>query len=205
MKLTKLVTLALVMTGSAIAQNSDLGILFSVSETKYTAAPITTTNYGIGIQANYSWQILESPSGRLYIEVPGSYLTGPSFQWVFTQSGAATQTFQPVGAAFVTPGLRYHFNVKPRLAVHAAVGGGIAVREQQISTRVEEPNNSSQLSINTGWKGSPAYDLGAGFDFRLTRLLSLRGELRRFRTTAQHGFGDGKTYPVVDIGLALHF
>ena len=141
-----------------------------------------------------------APRVVFYIEAP--------FQQFCPRGGHAIGHNYPVtsdhrDAFFVTPGLRYHFNVKRRFAVHAAVGGGIAVREQEVTTQVGNPGTSSQ--VHTGWRGSPAYDLGAGVDFRLTRLLSLRGELRRFRTTDQGGFGDGKTYPSVNIGLALHF
>jgi hypothetical protein len=173
-----------------MAQNSDLGILFSVAVTKYNFGFATETRYSGGIQFNYAWQIIERPSGRLYIEVPVGLLSG-----------------LPVNARFVTPGLRYHFNLTHRLAVHAAVGAGIAVREQQFYTLAPIPNSSGVTiaGTDTSWRGSPAYDLGAGADFRLTRLLSLRGEARRFRTTDVFGFGDGKTYPSANIGLALHF
>lgn len=189
MKLTQLMALALAMTGSAMAQNSDLGILFSLAETKYDFG-YPTKQYTFGLQVNYAWEIMERPSGRLYIEVPVGLLGG-----------------HPVNARFVAPGLRYHFNLTHRLAVHAAAGAGIAVRNQQFYAPVPLPNSSQFTFVgpDTSWRGSPAYDLAAGVDFRLTRMLSLRGEVRRFRTTAIWGFGDGKTYPSANVGLALHF
>src|SRR5258706_253832 len=133
------------------------------------------------------------------------YSSGPG---VIADLGPVRQISSRQRVVFFTPGLRYHLNLKPRVAVYAAVGGGMALRQQKVFTFATEPIGSiisPLLSVRTGWKASGAFDLGAGFDFRLTRLLSMRGELRSFRTSSQSGFGDGRQYPSAHIGLALHF
>jgi hypothetical protein len=208
MKLTNLALLTLVTTGSVMAQNSDLGVLFSAARTRFNVGTRVETQYRIGVQANYAWQLLERPAGRLYIEVPVSSFTGPVGQGVIADLGGVKQISRPEGVFFLTPGLRYHLNLKERVAVYAAVGGGIALRQQTVFTYSADPSGSviyPLISTRTGRKASGAFDIGVGLDFRLTRLLSLRGELRSFRTSSQPGFGDGRQYPSAHIGLALHF
>src|SRR6185295_875905 len=81
MKLMNLVLLALLATGSAAAQNSDLGFLFSVARTRLEVSPrFIETQYRVGLQGNYAWQVLERPVGRLYLEVPVATLAAPLAQ-----------------------------------------------------------------------------------------------------------------------------
>jgi opacity protein-like surface antigen len=100
--------------------------------------------------------------------------------------------------SFFTPGLRYHYNLASRVAIYAAAGAGIAHKEERFGTvvgnRVIERDES-----NTGG----AYNFGGGLDFRLTRLWSLRGEVRSFRTTQAATLTRRST--IAQIGFALHF
>jgi opacity protein-like surface antigen len=206
MKLSNLALLTFLAISPAMAQNSDLGILFSAAVVKFDFGTRTETQYRIGVQGNYALQLLERKAGRLYVEIPVSSYSGPVRQGTFSLLGALTETARPERVVFATPGLRYHFNLTRRFAVYAAVGGGIAWRQQKIF--VFAPNGSpasTLLDTRTTHKLSGAFDAGAGVDFRLTRLLSLRGEFRTFRTSAQSGYGDGRTYPTGHIGLAFHF
>ena len=86
---------------------------------------------------------------------------------------------------FVAPGVRYHFNITPRTVVYAAIGGGLAVR----------PDTSSISS---------AFAYGGGLDFRLTRLWSLRSDMRDLVTSRSTGYGGGHN-PSLMFGAALHF
>ena len=141
MRVFHLTWFILFTTGSASAQNSDLGIMFTGSwhTTVYNADPQYTyklTNASIGLQANYAWQLFENAKGRLYVEAPVAIfssnfgkntsiqVSGNNFTYGFPQS--------PV--IFFTPGVRYHYNVKPRVALYAAAGGGLALNREVIET-----------------------------------------------------------------------
>jgi len=119
----------------SVAQNSDLGLLIGTS---------FSHGAGAGMQVNYAWQFYERPAGRLYVEMP-----------IIIPVAQATNEVN----IFVTPGVRYHFNVTKRTALYAAAGAGVAVRA-----------NPAQIDM--------AYELGGGVDFRLNRRWSLRGDLR---------------------------
>jgi opacity protein-like surface antigen len=205
MKLAHLVFV--LIAGPAAAQNSDIGVLFSTVVTRYDLGSRTETQIRVGVQGNFALQLFEGRSGRLYVEAPVSAFAGPVGQGVITDLGDFREISRPEGVFFVTPGIRYHYYLTPRVAFYAAAGVGAAVRKKKtfhLSNSIESSSNPL-LSTSTGWKISPAFDLGAGLDFRITRLLSFRGEVRTFRTSRQPGFGDGRQYPSAHLGLAFHY
>src|SRR6266404_3600017 len=104
MKLTHLALLTLVMIDSAMAQNSDVGVLLSAARAKFNFGTRVETQYRIGVQANYAWQFLERPVGRLYIEIPVSSFSGPVGQGVIADFGGVRQISRPEGVVFFTPG-----------------------------------------------------------------------------------------------------
>jgi len=152
----------------ALAQNSDLGLLTGVAFSK---------NAGFGMQANYAWQFWERPIGRLYIEAP-----------IIIPTAQETNQIN----IYVTPGIRYHFNVSSRLAIYAAAGAGVGVRA-----------NPARASM--------AYELGLGLDYRLNRRWSVRGDIRDISEGAssiQHLFNPVNWYDdrkSAMVGVGLHF
>ncbi len=77
---------------------------------------------------------------------------------------------------FATPGLRYQFNLTPRLSVYFGGGFGFAAARQRIGV----PNGQQILTTQkTYW--SQAGNYGGGVDFRLIDPWSLRAEARDFR------------------------
>ena len=163
-----LLTLLLASVRIAAAQNSDLGLLTGAAFSKEA---------GFGMQANYAWQFWERPAGRLYIEAP----------IIIPVAQAANRI-----NIFVTPGIRYHYNVTPRVALYAAAGLGIGVRANPATADM-------------------AYELGAGLDFRLNRRWSLRGDVRDISEGAssiQHLLNPANWYDdkkSAMIGVGLHF
>jgi opacity protein-like surface antigen len=189
---------------AAVGQNSDLGLLLSGTVNRFNFGSRTETQYRFGLQVNYAWQAWEGARGRLYAELAVSPQSAPVGQGTVTVVEGNRIASQPEGIVFLTPGLRYHLNFTPRFAVYAAAGLGAAFRRQSVWTSPVNPPGP-RIEVLSRWQADPAYNVGAGADFRLTRLVSVRGELRRFRTTAQPGFGDGRTFPAAQAGLALHF
>lgn len=168
--------LALAITAKfASAQNSDISILFGTSQSKILY-DISAPQLGgpsrriITLQAVYARQLYENGKHRLYFEIP----------------------FVTSGAVFVTPGMRYQFNLTNRFGIYAFAGAGVAAQQRFVSN-------------DSGWRANFAYDFGGGLDYRLTRLISLRGELRKLRPTPQPTFGNGGAYPAAQFGFAFHF
>lgn len=208
MKLVRRALLFLIVAGCCSAQNSDLAILFSATVARFDFGTRTETQYRIGLQANYAWQLLERPAGRLYLELPVSSFAGPVGQGSITDLGPVREIARPERVVFATPGLRYHLNLTPRIVLYAAGGVGVAIRQRKVftvGTAPTMPGVSPLYGIRTGWNGRAAFDLGAGLDFRLTRLLSVRGEFRNFRTSSVAGYGTGRQYPSAHVGFAFHF
>ncbi len=153
--------LVLIAGGAAHAQNSDLGVL---TGTTYSASSLR-----FGAQVNYAWQFWERPAGRLYVEVPFIVPVPPrgeSFRF------------------FLTPGIRYHFNLTQRIVLYAGAGGGIA-------------------SMPGASRTSAAFSYGGGVDFRLSRRWSLRGDVRNLVTPSK--ILSTHDTPSVMIGVGMHF
>lgn len=175
------------------AQNSDLGFLFGASpqKTEIRQNSINTSAQG-SLQINYAWQLREGPAGRLYVEMPIVFVGGSSSQigpGITGRSGAS---------AFYIPGLRYQHNLTPRVAVYGAAGVGVQVRHTQlglVSGRTVVSSNETRASL--------AGDVGAGLDFRLSRVWSLRGEIRDFVGSKQ--FLGQRNSVNIQFGFALHF
>jgi hypothetical protein len=170
MKLLSLFVFLLGTAATAAAQNSDLGLLAVI--THYPGnGPHDAGETHAGGEVNYAWQFWERPAGRLYSELP-VIVPAPSRTEIHSLS------------FFVTPGVRYHYNIKPRIALYAVAGFGIAVR----------------LSDS---RRAPALDWGGGLDFRLNRRWSVRGDVRNLHTWSRVVTDDGS--PFITTGIGLHF
>ncbi len=136
----------------------------------------------------YGYQLHSARVVDLYLDVPVA--------WKF--AGNATVSSGSVLALsnnrfYCTPGLRLKFNVHERIALFLVGGLGYGT-EQDYVARV----GSGAVTVIADRTGHFAEEGGAGADFRLTKLLSLRGELRMFGT-AHHASG------IYGVGLAFHF
>lgn len=184
---------ALLSSHSLLAQNSDLGFLFGFSQRNASVrGDVLTGEASVGFQVNYAHQLVEGKGGRLYLEFPALFAAGVDGQISRQVIGRAG------GTVFFTPGLRYHYNLASRLAVYGAAGAGIANKQERFGTVVGDRVIERDTSKTGG-----AYNFGGGLDFRLTRLWSLRGEVRSFRTTQAATLARRST--VVQFGFALHF
>jgi opacity protein-like surface antigen len=187
-------TLFMLLSGhSLLAQNSDLGFLFGFSQRNASVRnDVIRGEVSVSFQVNYARQLVEGKGGRLYLEFPALFAGGSNGEISNQVIGRAG------GTAFFTPGLRYHYNLASRVAIYAAAGAGIAHKEERFGTVVGNQVIERDES-NTGG----AYNFGGGLDFRLTRLWSLRGEVRSFRTTQAATLTRRST--IAQIGFALHF
>jgi opacity protein-like surface antigen len=188
---------AILGSGIAVAQNSDLGLLLGVSvRTSGTISPgrVEGSASASG-QINYAIQLREANAGLLYLELP-LMITGSDKGVI---AGNITSS-KSTAVFFFTPGVRWHYTIHPRVALYGSLGGGIAVLASNTGLIAPGVVSSSSDSAVTG-----ALGFGGGLDFRLTRLLSLRAEGRDFVTRAGLGGETGHNHAIFSLGVGFHF
>jgi hypothetical protein len=189
----------LAFSGAASGQNQDLALPLGVIAPHYsiTSGPDSTVSAGAGaaFQINYGHQITGTKWGDLYSEFPvifaarGDSVTGP-----YTVSDNAS------GMGAFLPGARFRFPSFGRASFFVAAGGGIGWYDRNVISV-----GRTSVSINCGVTATPAFDFGGGMDLRLTRLLSLRGEVRDLITSQGSLNGVGHHNPIIAFGPAFHF
>jgi hypothetical protein len=191
----------LLAAGCAAAQNSDVGFLGGISgpSGNTTISGGNTTASGSvmpSFQVNYAWEVLQRKAD-LYVELPlvipvrvsGTTVTGPN-------GVSAAGTAGP--DLFFTPGARLKVSPESRVSFYIAAGMGIA---SFAGTAMVTPLSV----IAASRQNSFAVGFGGGIDLRLTRLLSLRADVRDFVTQAGLGGVAGRNHAIVQLGFAFHF
>ncbi len=155
-----------------MAQSNDLGFLFGFSERNASLSKdVIKGQVRLSFEFNPA-RLLKGGerAGRLYAEIP--IMTAAGLDGKIDDNATGR-----IGAVvFVTPGLRYQFNLIPRLSIFVGGGFGFAVARQRIGV----PSGQELVTTKkTYW--SEAVNYGGGVEFRLTRRWSLRAETRDFR------------------------
>jgi hypothetical protein len=191
-----LLLLPILLLTPAFAQNSDLGILVGVAPVKVenTIGPAGISNtVNATFQIDYAVQVALKKSGAFYVELPFAVVS-------HVENNVSSSISDSVNAIlFFTPGVRWKMFVQSRVSVYAALGGGFASFG---SSRSEVGRQITHTSSNSF---GPALDFGGGVDFRLTRLLSLRAEIRDYLTRSQAGGIAGHNHAAFDLGIGFHF
>ncbi|MBI5084705.1 MAG: outer membrane beta-barrel protein [Acidobacteria bacterium] len=188
--------LAAFACAATFAQNSDLGLLLgaSVRNSAVVSPGRIEGSVSAGFQINYAVQLHEAAAGRLYLELP-LMISNDTRGVISTSISSSSST-----TVFFTPGVRFHHTVHPRVALYAAAGGGLASLEGKVSTL-----GPGLLSARADRANSAAFGFGAGLDFRVTRLISIRAEGRDFVTRAGLGGERGRNHPFFTVGVGFHF
>jgi opacity protein-like surface antigen len=186
----------------ANAQNSDLGLLLggiaptNEVSTGGTGVRIQSSD-GVAGQVNYAYQLKGWPACDLYMEIP--FFLAARTNSVVQGRGSTSSGTDNIGA--VVPGVRLKVRLAGRASVYAAAGAGIGWFGQQAV--VTSPGN---VLITDQTTATAAFDLGGGLDFRLTKLLSLRGEVRDVVTSTGSLSDSGRhNNPIYTFGFAFHF
>jgi hypothetical protein len=194
----KSILLLAITAGVVSAQNSDLGLLVGISGP--SSQVVTGTNFrvsastGASFQINYALQLKEVSAGRLYLELP--FLAGGRDSSTVT----TLVTSSTVGGIYFTPGVRFNATLHPRTSFYAMGGAGIAAFGADRSIV-----GKGVVTSSSGWESSFAVAFGGGLDFRLTRLISLRGEVRDFVSRKGIGLTDGRNHVVFGLGMGFHW
>lgn len=186
----------------AQAQNSDLGLLAGISgprgQTTVAGGTVTATgSVTPSFQVNYAWQVLQR-AADLYIELPLVIPVRVSGTAVVS-AGRAVSAGSAGPDVFFTPGVRLKISPESRVSFYGAAGFGIA------SFGATSAIVSPATVVAGSRQNSPAAGFGGGVDVRLTRLLSLRGDVRDFVTRAGLGEVSGRNHGIFQVGFAFHF
>src|SRR5262245_26757184 len=194
-RLAPIITIALFSWVPAMAQNQDIGVLFGIAASKSDASvgTIVSSSQDVSLQIDYSFQWRTSRLGAFYIELPLAGVNNSS-----DVVGAAIISAND-GIFFFTPGVRLKSWLGARVSPYVSVGGGMAV-----STRNRDIVGTSIIS-NHSSKLHPAFAAGGGVDFRMSRLLSLRGEVRDYVTAPRLGGVSGRNHVLAQMGIGFHF
>jgi hypothetical protein len=104
-----------------------------------------------------------------------------------------------INSSFSTPGVRLQVPMGSRVAFYAVGGVGLGI------FNYDQASVSSGVKVQTLTNYHGVVDFGGGADFRLTRLLSLRGEVRDFVTGKGLGGAPGRNQVLADFGVVFHF
>ena len=117
-------------------------------------------------------------------------------------TSATAVVAQNYASLYVTPGVRLKLFPRWRFSPWGAIGGGYALYQE--SNQLSNGQNTTDKFLNRG-----VFDYGGGVDYRLFRLIGLRGEVRDFlsgnpnlnaapTSSTQHNV-------VASGGIVLHF
>jgi opacity protein-like surface antigen len=190
------------LTGTAASaqQNMDISFMGGLSQSARASISGTTiqatTGVGPSFEVNYGYQVLRRDAVELWIETP----------MVFGNAGSSATVSPGVVSASnnslfaLTPGLRVRIPTQSRLSVFAAGGFGYG-SFAHLETLVEPSLVETQSTFSTHL----AFDAGGGVDVRLTRLVSLRAEVRDFIGVGSVASLDRRNHVFYELGIALHF
>jgi len=177
LSLRLLVFLALAMLAptfpvQALAQRNDITLSLggTLSQSRGFRSPTTAaaqTSADISLGVNYGRRFLDAEVAELYGEIESVALPNRGLT-------AATATVpQNYASLYVAPGLRLKVLPSARLSPWFAVGGGYALYEQ--SAKLSNGQNTTNKFLSRG-----VFDFGGGLDYKVSRFLGLRGEVRDF-------------------------
>jgi hypothetical protein len=154
----------------ATAQKNEVGLVLG------GYAPIATTldmSPSIALQASYARQIASVPLVGAYLELPvtGAFHVSPR------NTLESTLSISNYSALFVTPGLKVKLAPSFFISPYLALGGGLAHYNSSI------PSSTLLSAVGLSGTGNKAvFDIGGGVDLKVAPFLSLRGEVRDFKS-----------------------
>jgi hypothetical protein len=167
----------LFLFSTAQAQKQELGLQVGFMK------PTLDSNYGFGLdtfnvtadssfafQIDYSYRLVNAKVAALYIDVP---LTATPKSQFNTANAFFLRSYSSL---FFTPGLKVKLLPEAPISPYVVAGVGFA-RLSPSDNRINgNPNEGDNPQTDD------AFSFGGGIDLRANKFLSLRGEVRDFRT-----------------------
>lgn len=146
----------------------------------------------LGLNYGYGYQMVRWSAASLWVE----------FDQTFAGINRATSGIPAtanLSLATFTLGTRFMVPVQSRVSLYGVGGGGGGPFHVAVIRGSANPT----LSSTETWHG--VFEFGGGIDFRLTRLFSVRAELRDYVTGQGLSGATGRHHPLPLAGLAMHF
>jgi hypothetical protein len=178
-------------------QNMDIAVLVGpvAGTTQSVAGTSVKTDAGVSFSIQYAYQLHATKAGLLYFELP--------FAWTFRGNASVNPSSVLAvsdDATYFTPGVRFLVHLDHRIGVYGAGGIGYGSFEQY-----DAVVTNGVASVATHHVYHLAGGFGGGFDFRLTRFLSVRVDLRDYVSARGLGGTSGRNHGVYGFGMAFHF
>jgi hypothetical protein len=145
---------------------------------------------GTGIHTNYGYQVARASAARLMLDV----------SFLFAEPGLVSQSGHPEAVITsynaVTAGLRLMVPVESRVTFFPVAGGGFGW--------FNPPFQGSTFVVTRGTVHG-VFEFGGGADFRISRHVSLRAEVRNTVTGRQLSGASGRNHVLPLFGVAAHF
>jgi len=190
---------ATLLSGTAwaqLVQNRDIYFMGGPARTSSSAVPGSNVTVkgtsGYSSVTGFGYQIARSGAGSIWVDFSPAYvipgLSGANI------GGQVNNDFSSY-----TLGLRFMLPVHDRVALFGTVAGGGGSFNYPVIDGGAEPRVSSNSTIHG------VFQFGGGVDFRLTRMFSIRGELRDYVTGKGLSGATGRHHLVPLVGVAFHF
>jgi hypothetical protein len=181
-------------------QNTDISImvgLFQSAKATVSGTSIQVTSpAGPNSEVNFGYQILRRSEAELWIETP--IVFGFLSSSVTIANGSVASSSNSTFA--FTPGVRVRIPTQSRLSVFGAGGFGFGS-----FVHFQSSADGTSVQNQAIFSKRAAFDLGAGGDIRLTRLVSLRAEVRDIIPAGSLSAGMARHRAFYEFGLAFHF
>lgn len=167
-----LTVMSLFTVSTAMAQNHELSILAgaTVPSGQVSVGSFASVSGGISpsVQVSYGFRVLTARAGSLYFEVPVSRVSKASVSVDENGVGASASQW------FFTPGLQFKFLSWSKVSPYVTGGAGMGWFDSA-NVRVLP---DVRVNASTGLK--PVVAFGGGVEFRATRLLRFRLDVRDY-------------------------
>jgi hypothetical protein len=178
-------------------QNSDIFFLAgpSFARTQVIGGTNITVYGSTGHSQNvgYGYQIMRKSAVSLWIEILPFVFATPSAETA-TIPGSITLT-----STMYVPSARVMFPVHPRISLFGVLGAGYGDFNNPTLTSDNPPD------LKTNDVSHFVVGAGGGVDFRLTRIFSLRVDVRDFVTGRNLSGVPGRNHVLPMMGFAFHF
>ena len=177
-------------------QNNDMfvsaGPAWSQGHAVAGTSVVLQDSRGYSYQLDYGYQLARMSAASLMIDL----------SFIYASPGGQAANVKATGANHLNPltlGLRFMVPVHPRLSFYAVTGGGYGTFRSPSVSGGDNPTVSSYSSIHG------VFAFGGGSDLRLSRLVSLRAEVRDIVSGRELAGAAGRHHVLPFFGFALHF
>jgi hypothetical protein len=188
-KILRVVLLSLGAAAAAVAQRNELGLSVGAMLSQSLGfAPLNVNlSSGIAFEADYAHRVL---TGNNYVSLYGDVVVSGNPQR--TVNSPNTSATRDIASFYVVPGIRIKFVPKANVSPWFSIGPGYGLYLQSTTSLNGAPNTVPR-DLNR-----IAVGYGGGLDWKVSRIVSLRLELRDFYSTG------GPAYNVPGISGGQH-